>query len=391
MSAYACAPGWSSEPGIGWGVASAVAAHHDVWVLTSEQYRAPFEDPANAVPPRLTVEFVPAPAPSRAGAYPAYLAWQLAAYRRAQQLHRQISFDLAHHVTFANSAMPSLLGRLGIPFVWYAGSFSATPARFLPGIGLRAGMAETARDLVAATAGRVSRRLTTTPRTTIVSVDAPPRPSTTRWRPLVLGGLHSWELSALLSLPPRPEDDGVFRILSVGRLLGWKGFHLGMRAFARFQASVPQSEYLVVGHGEQRRRLEALAHALGVGDRVRFAGSCTRAETFAALASSDVVLHPSLHEQVGFAVLEAMAAGRPVVCLDAAGPPRLVGDTGVVVARRAPGQVVEDLAAALVRLHADVAWRRALGEAARTRAAEHWSWARVADDLLDVYRSCVAG
>ncbi|HLX88134.1 MAG TPA: glycosyltransferase [Acidimicrobiales bacterium] len=391
MSAYVCAPGWSSEPGIGWGVAAAVAEHHDVWLLTSSRYREVFEDPVNSIPPRLRVEFVEDRGLTpRVGPYPAYLAWQVSAYRRAQRLHRDVSFDIAQHVTFANSAMPSLLGRLGVPFVWYAGSFAATPWTFFPGMGARAVAGELLRDVAAHTAGRAARRITVGRRTTVISVDAPSS-RRVKGRRIVLGGLQPWELARLAAVAPPPASGEPFRVLSIGRLLGWKGFHLGIRAFARFQRAVPHSEYLVVGDGEQRHRLERLAGSLGVASRVRFLGACSRDDTFAALGRCHVVLHPSLHEQVGFAVLEAMAAARPVVCVGAAGPPELVGTTGVVVARSSPRRVVDDLAGALASLHGDEAGRIARGVAAQARAIEHWNWARVARDLDEIYRVAVTG
>lgn len=392
MSAYACAPGWSSEPGIGWGVAASVAEHHDVWVLVSEQYRSAFEDPRNSIPPRLHAEFVPVPTPfRRGGTYLAYLAWQVAAYIRGRRLHHEVRFDLVHHVTFANSAMPSLLGRLGIPFVWYAGSFSTTPAAFLADLGARATTAEVARHVVTTTVGRLARRCTIGNRTTVLSVEALPSPTPARSRSMVLGGLHAWELSQLTSLPlPPAEEERPFVVVSIGRLLGWKGFHLSLRAFARVHRSIPHCEYIVIGDGEQRPRLERLARRLGVADAVRFLGPCSREETFAALARSDVLLHPSLHEQVGIAVLEAMAAGRPVVCLGVAGPPVLVGSAGVVVDRGSPTQVADDLAQVLLGLHADVGRRLELGRAARVRAVEHWTWTRLAADLDEVYRTALA-
>lgn len=409
LSAYACAPGWGSEPGIGWGVAAGLAERHDVWVLTGEHSRGPIEASAGSRPARLHVDYVDVPdAVGSAGTYVSYLAWQAAAYHRARGLHREVGFDLAQHVTYANSAMPSWLGRLGIPFVWYAGSFVTTPLPFLAGLGPRSSAHEAARNTAVKIAGRAARRLTLTANAMTIAVDAPPAGGG-EWRKLLLGGLQPWELAVLHAIPAR-RDGGAFRVLSAGRMLGWKGFHLGLRAFARLAEHVPEAEYWLIGDGEQRPRLERLAAELGLsqgpgraagggrgaagggrGGKVRFLGACTRDETFAAMAGCDVMVHPSWHEQVGFVVLEAMAAGRPVVCLDVAGPPELVGDAGVVVARSTPDHVVGDLAEALISLHGDPAERHRLGAAARRRSAEHWNWERVTRHLEGVYGELLGG
>jgi len=392
LSAFSCAPGWGSEPGIGWGVAAAVAQHHDVWVLTDGSNAPVIESQKQFRPPRLTIEYVDAVASLRkVGTYPHYVAWQRVAFRRAKALHRQIGFDLVHHVTYANSAMPSWLGHLGIPFVWYAGSFSTTPTRFLEGLGPRSMSQEIVRNAVVKVLGQLTQRLTMANGGMAISVDVPPPQVRTRWRQLVLGALQPWEFARLTGLPGRANSDEPFRVLSVGRLLGWKGFHLGLRAFAQLARDAPAAEYWVFGEGPERERLEHLAADLGVGSQVRFAGARPREELFDALAACDVLLHPSIHEQVGFAVLEAMAAARPVICLDAAGPPLLVGATGRVVPVETPGQTVDGLAAALHDLCRDRDETVALGRAAQQRALDVWNWQRIGRDLDQLYSEVVAG
>ncbi|MHB8329176.1 MAG: glycosyltransferase family 4 protein, partial [Acidimicrobiales bacterium] len=171
--------------------------------------------------------------------------------------------------------------------------------------------------------------------------------------------------------------------------VGWKGFHLGLLAFARLLEQVPTAEYWLIGDGEQRHHLERLVTTLAISDRVRFLGTCSREETFAAMAASDVLLHPSIRAHLGFVVLDAMAAARPVICLDRSGPPELVGDTGVVVRATTPSQAVDGLAEALVALHHDPVRRRQLGDAARQRVSERWSWHRIGRDLDEIYHQMV--
>ena len=118
--------------------------------------------------------------------------------------------------------------------------------------------------------------------------------------------------------------------------------------------------------------------------RVPMARGFLRPPELAALYSrAAVVACPSHREGFGVACLEAMAHGRPVVASGVGGLLDLVvnGETGIVVE---PGNVPA-LRAALERLLGDPALRRRMGEAGRTRAAEHFSWTAVTRKTLDVY------
>lgn len=390
LSAFACAPGWGSEPGIGWGVAEQMARRHDVWLLTDVQSREPMEAAADEVPASLQVHYVDVPqGPATGNTYGYYVAWQRRALRAATRLHEAVHFELVHHVTYANSAMPSFMGRLGIPFLWYAGSYATTPLPYLRALGWRSAAHEIARNLAIEAAGRATRRVTLGARAMTIAVDPPPSAEAVQWRRLLLGGLHHAELDSLGNVAEASAPEHPFRVLSVGRLLGWKGFHLGLEAFARFRRRAPEAEYWIVGDGEQRAQLEASAQRLGLGGSVQFLGARPRSEIFDCMAASDVLLHPSWHEQVGFVVLEAMACGRPVVCLDVAGPPQLVGDTGKIVPFTSPEGVVDGLAESLDELYRRPDERSALGAAARRRAVDHWNWERVADELDEVYGEVV--
>lgn len=103
-----------------------------------------------------------------------------------------------------------------------------------------------------------------------------------------------------------------------------------------------------------------------------------------------MLLHPSLYEQFGYVVLEAMAAGRPVVCLNVGGPALLVRDgCGVRVPMQKPEQVVTDLYAALLHYALNPSARFAAGINARECAQHEWSWDAVGARLLGLYNQVV--
>jgi glycosyltransferase involved in cell wall biosynthesis len=158
-------------------------------------------------------------------------------------------------------------------------------------------------------------------------------------------------------------------------LLHWKGFELGMRAFAQFHSQLPDSQYWLIGNGPEKARLQKIARQLGVEDAVVFWGELPRPQVLEKLAECDVLVHPSLHDSGGWVCAEAMAAGLPVICLDLGGPALQVAETsGVKLRPESADQVVRELAGALKPLLSDPALAFSLGMAGRDRVREHFNW-----------------
>ena len=181
-------------------------------------------------------------------------------------------------------------------------------------------------------------------------------------------------------------------MISSGNLIHWKGTEFGLRAFAQFHREFPDSEYWVVGEGPERKRLERLADRLQVTDVSETLGELPRSQLLQRLAECDVLMHPSLHDSGGWVCLEAMAAGRPVLCLDVGGPAvQVTEDTGIRVPARSPMQAVEDLAAALMTFASDRTLCSAMGAAGRRRISEHFNWDAKGAQMTAVYAAAVRG
>jgi glycosyltransferase involved in cell wall biosynthesis len=309
-----------------------------------------------------------------------YALWQAGAYRHAARLHRQVQFQIVHHVTFVNYWQPTFLALLPIPFVWGpVGGAESAPHAFYPTFTPGGRMHEHARDAVRRLAGR-SPFLRETARRARVSF------ATTRdtARQLCDLGARSVEIMPESGLAPTeidflaallPHTGQPFRVISLGELLDLKGYHLAMAAFAGFHRRYPSSEYWLVGDGPQRQRLMGLAARLGLGSEVRFWGKVPRIQALEMLGSADVLLHPSLHDSGGWVCVEAMGAGRPIVCLDLGGPGvQVTPETGIKVPAETPRQVVRDLVGALERLSHDDHLRSTMGAAGRARVKTHFSW-----------------
>ncbi len=163
-----------------------------------------------------------------------------------------------------------------------------------------------------------------------------------------------------------------------------------MRAFADFHRQSAGSEYWIIGDGPERKRLEQLARQLGVAEAVKFWGWLPRSEALERLAGCDVLIHPSLHESGGCVCLEAMGAGRPVVCLDLGGSAlQVTQETGIKLPASTPGRAVADLAAAMARLAGDAILRARMGSASRRRVEEHFGWCEKGQLLATIYEDAV--
>lgn len=196
-----------------------------------------------------------------------------------------------------------------------------------------------------------------------------------RWRVVyngvdTSGGLRRTRSPAFRELGLSPDGPVVGL---VGRLVPAKAPEVFLRALSLAAPRVPGLRGLVVGDGPLRSELEAVARRLGLGDLVVFAG--VRQDVADLLPGLDALLFSSLREGLSMAMLEAMAAGVPVVATEVGGTPELIthGESGLLVP---PGHP-ERLADALVGLLEDPAGADAIRQAARRRVEDRFSLARM--------------
>jgi phosphatidylinositol alpha-mannosyltransferase len=184
---------------------------------------------------------------------------------------------------------------------------------------------------------------------------------------------------------PRPawrQPDRV-HVLYVGRLEPRKGVDVLVRACADVQKRRPDVRLIVAGDGTDRSRLEAAAAAAGAD--VVFAGPVPDVDLPAFFQGADIVCSPALGgESFGIVLLEAMAAGRPVVASRIEGYAALVDGIGCAELT-APGDAA-GLAAAITALAADPERRRQLG-AAGAKAARRYDWSHIAAQLTAIYET----
>ena len=411
IGAYACEPSQGSEPAVGWNWAhEAARAGHEVWVVTRRNNRKQIEEALLAEgSPALRFEYLDLPRPllwlKRRLGHPGLLAyyylWQLALCVVARRLHRHVQFELAHHVTFVNDSLPSGLCVLPIPFIWgpIGGSTHVLPASIeldLPAYArrheaIRASLQHLLRrfDPFVALTRRRARLILVYTQEALAGLSENER---RRARAIVHIGISEDEPPHRSELR-REATSPRLRILTGGRLVHWKGFDLVIEGFAQFvHGADVDARLIVTGTGRYESVLRGLVVRENVVGSVDFVGRLPRREdVFALMGESDLFALPTLRDGPPVSLLEAMAYGLPVMCLDLGATAELVPHhVGFKIVPRSRGFVVAEIAAALAWVVAHPSEAAEMGRAARCYALEHHDWRRIREEIVEAYAEACA-
>ena len=168
-------------------------------------------------------------------------------------------------------------------------------------------------------------------------------------------------------------------LLSVGHLIHRKGHHLAIQALTE----LPDWTLAIVGEGPERARLQTLATALNVDDRVVFCGSHSHESLPAYYAAADLLILASSREGWANVLLEAMACGTAVVASNIPGNAEVVNDV-------AAGEVVRENTSACFADTIRRTYARKIPRAATRAYAEHFSWDATSQGQLDLFRRVTA-
>ena len=160
-----------------------------------------------------------------------------------------------------------------------------------------------------------------------------------------------------------------------------------LRAFHIVRQSFPEARLTVAGSGPERAALEQLAQELGLRDAVEFAGRVENDDMARLYHASDLMVNPSLADNMPISILEALACGVPVVSTNVGGIPRIVehGKTALLV----PPQHPEAMAAAMLRVLNDQAMAATMRRAG-SESVRQYTWENVRLRLFDVYFDVLA-
>ena len=176
-------------------------------------------------------------------------------------------------------------------------------------------------------------------------------------------------------------------ILSVSNLFPTKGIDINLYALEKLAEKHPDTKYLVIGDGPERKKLVGLARELNLSNRVEFLGQLPHDQVMSHMAECDIFSLPSWQDGFGIVYLEAMAQGKPVIGCQGEGIEDFVVDseTGFLVKPKDS----DDLARVLDNLLENPRLGIQVGARAQQTVQENYTWERNAREVIRIYEECI--
>jgi len=307
----------------------------------------------------------------------ALFVWRLSSELRRRRI------DIVHTNSLKSDILGGAAAKLaGIPVIWHVRD--RIDSDYLPGPAVRV-FRWLARWLPTCVIANSAATLRTLERQS--SPDTPAAPQGPRVPPhyhVVHDGADASQVTA-----ERKEENAAPLVGLVGRISPWKGQHIFLKAASLVRSQFPQAKFQIIGaalfsESEYEQQIRRLAESLNLTQAVEFTGF--REDVPDLIANLDVLVHASTTgEPFGLVIVEAMAAGKPVVATNGGGVPEIVVDgvTGLLV----PMGDDHAMAKAISRFLADRQLRIQVGRRGRQRFGEHFTIQHTADKVQQVYDS----
>lgn len=400
LVAYSCHPTASMESRVGWNRAIQVSRRHETWVLCSGATKIKELDAlarkAGAGAGLRFIHVSNAPWAQKCCDsdsplfWLGYRVWQRRAFQSAQALHKQHNFAIIHQVNFCGYREPGYGWKLGIPFViGPVGGTQYYPWQYLSANDFRGGVREMLRNVTNMWQMRMTRHV----RHAFQNASAVITANSTSERHLLntMGVRSSVQLETGVNcLHPTPKEaarkEGPLRILWTGRFRTWKGLPLLLKAIATLPADCP-IELRVLGFGPREESWRKQANSLGIADSVKWVGWPSYPDSFEHYEWADVFAFTSLRDTSGGGLLEALAAGVPIVGVDHQGAADIMtDDCAIRIPVTGPQATIAAFRNALADLARQPAQLETLSRGALERA-DFYDWDRLGDRLEEVYQN----
>ncbi len=402
LIAFGCSPVRGSEGGIGWNRALQAARFCDTWVLCQDGEEGDeIQEYLDKRGPIENLRFVQVPNHwlfQKLNGIPGlyyffYNIWHKRAYRVAKELHAEHHFDVAHQVSLCTFREPGYVWKIDdLPFIWGPwGGTNNFPSAFLGDATFKEAIVERCRSFLNNLQMRYARRVRRAAKQSalVLTTNSSSRDHFVQAghaAPTVVPCNGITRISD--GMRTRPSDQKALRIIWSGVLETRKALPLLLRALALLPEDVP-FELHVLGSGPCQKAWQSLSAELGLGDSVRWLGWIPLADALKEFEWADVHAFTSMRDIFPSVVLEAMASGTPVLCLDIDGMRDMVTeDSGIKIAVETPEQVARDLAEALAKLWREPQWWERLSRGAVERSRQ-FLWDRRGEEMFEIYQRVI--
>lgn len=384
ISAYGCEPLKGSEAGVGWNWMLQLAKTNYLHVIT----RANNQDPIEAHLPqefkdKITFHYYDTPNAIKRlknkakGLYFYYFCWQLGIIPLIRCILKQNKVDYTMHLTFGSMWMPTFLPLFKTPFIWGpVGGGDCEPKPFLKVLPLKQRIIQSMRYAMNALSFLHPSIMLPASKAKVIlartlnSSNVIPRCFQSKTKIILETAMED----SIFEHHHKQRIDNEIRMITTGRLLPNKNILTAVRALKYIPKEYNLS-LTIVGSGYQKKVIETEAKQNGWADRVHIIDEKTRQEVLELVEDSDIFLFPSLREGGSWSLMEAMAIGLPVICLDWAGMSIITDDNCAIrLSVTDPEQMPIDMATAIIKLSENPQLRKLMGEAGRKRIKEVFNW-----------------
>jgi glycosyltransferase involved in cell wall biosynthesis len=383
ISAYACEPGLGSEIGVGWHWVLEMSKYFELWVLTRESNRHTIEPWIAEHPEYAGIHFLYFDLPKWArwwkkglrGVRTYYNIWQVCTNRIVRRTMQENGIRVFHHLTYGNVLWKvSSYGQRQF-FVWGpVGGLETVPEEFSRHYGRKEQLIERLRRWAAGLA-RYNRGFqqrchraglilckTEYTRMGIPEVD---RKKSVLFTDVATEVRENVEIQMI-------QNERI-EFVTVGRLDAWRGFDLAIEALAITVKKNPAVHLTIIGKGVDEARLKSSIQRLDLEEYVTMTGALEMEAYRQQMQRADVVVNAALKEGAVTVSFDAMAMGKPLLCVDTTGYTRYFKENySIVVPRTTRKEVIEKLAAGMLRL---TDWKVRLQMGAQAiQAAQYIAW-----------------
>ena len=378
VSSFSCMPHMGSEPGVGWHWIIEMSKYFELWVLV---HKEPIDDIEEYVRKKgidQRIHFIYFDIPFnklffKKGRFrwvrTYYVLWTLLANKIVKKTMTDNNIEIFHNLTFGNAIWP--VSRYGQKkfFIWGPiGGVETIPAEFSRKYNWKSRCIEAVRRVMVKSLKLNIGFIRRCRNADLILCKTEDMLNTvpTRYRGKAkLCTDVAVELKDSYNFQLKAKNDNEIRLLSVGRLDGWRGFDLLIEAFANVVAIDSNFRLSILGDGIEKAKLLSLTEEKRLPDKILFAGKVSVNEYNRYIQNCDVVVNACLKEGAVTVSFDSMRYGKPLICIDSGGFTKYFdADYAIVLPRTHRQELISFLSDAILRMR-DSTLRENMGNKAK--------------------------
>lgn len=382
ISAFSFLPNRGSEPGVGWTWAIEAARTQEVYVLTRTKCKIKIEDELAKNPvPNLHILYCDSSLKLREiSIYLEYIHWQREAYLFLKKFLKINTFDYLIHLTFGNVFLPIWTHKLNVPFIWGPlGGGESVPRKFYNRFPINEKIPHIIKNLLIMSS-KINPFLIFPAKKAILilcKTNDTKKVFPIRFHNKIQIKLETFfykeKINQYFNINSNIQSENL-NLVYTGRLVAFKNIEMLIDSLKDIIPVYPSLKMHIIGDGNQEEYLRLKAISYGLDKNIKFYGMITREEVLEKVSNSDIYVFPSYREGGSWSLMEAMALGKPVVCLKRTAMEVITDDSCAIrIEDKDYHDMVNDFSNAIKTLIKEPDLRKKMGENARKRIFEVYS------------------